>query len=1055
MTITEFSVNTFWKGEVAVRGTVEDDNEICSTKIYVKGSQVYDYSCSCARGSSYKGMCSHCKALLEEYLKREHAGGRKYVSTSPAVRLMIKEYTNREVAKIMGEEEAEKVSLIPKLLIGRDSVKLECMIGRKRLYQVRDLSAFAQAVENGQMVEYGKGLAFHHSVGAFEPESRLLVRLVTELASAYREYHSQMRGRTESVIPAFKYLTLYKTGCDRFFAISRGKQIEIEDVKGQKREISVLQGNPPVSVTVKQEGDNGIRVSVLNHIMVFSGETRLYVIYEDGLYRCDATYTEALSILLNQLVAAPGAAHSVTVNKKDIPLFYERVLRPLETLGILKEDGTDLEQFRPEKLKVRFEFDSIRNGEISLNPILSYGDFSFHPLEDDKVSNLICRDVPGEFRISQIITKYFKYREDGTKNLIIREDEEAVYRLLNEGVTQFLAIGEVYLSETFKKLKVLPPPSVSVGVSMAEGWLDLSVDVEGIDSSELQKILSEYSKKKKYYRMKSGEFLKLEDEGFSSISKLFEGLSLTKAELQEKNMRLENYRAFYVDSLVKEDTQITYHRDNRFKTVVRSMKSVEDSNFEIPAGLNGTLRAYQKTGFRWLKTLNEYGFGGILADDMGLGKTIQMICLLLDFAENGRENPLKPYRPSLVICPASLVYNWCHEFEVFAPSLKILSVTGTAAERREALTGIDGHDVVITSYDLLKRDLAIYKTHNFRCQVLDEAQYIKNASTQSARAVKSILAECRFALTGTPVENRLSELWSIFDFLMPGFLFSYRKFKTMFELPIVKDGDRSALANLHRMTGPFVLRRLKSDVLKELPDKLEKVLYSAFEGKQKDLYNGHALILKNSIENGTADTDGTGKIKILAELMKLRQICCDPSLCFEGYEDGSAKLETCMDLLSGAVESGHKVLLFSQFASMLEIIKKRLDAEQIPCFLLTGSTPKEERNRLVNAFHKEEVPVFLISLKAGGTGLNLTAADIVIHYDPWWNVAAQNQATDRAHRIGQNKQVTVYKLIMKQTIEENIMKLQAAKSSLAEQVVTEGTISLAAMGKDELLSILS
>lgn len=537
--------------------------------------------------------------------------------------------------------------------------------------------------------------------------------------------------------------------------------------------------------------------------------------------------------------------------------------------------------------------------------------------------------------------------------------------------------------------------------------------------------------------MKNGEFLALDDNGLMTVAKLVEGLAVNKSDLQSQKIRLPKYRALYLDGILKEGTGITLYRDALFKAVVRGMKSVEDSDFEIPLTLRPVLREYQKTGFRWLKTLDSYGFGGILADDMGLGKTIQVIALLLD--ERNRE----PDTSALIVCPASLVYNWENEIHQFAPTLKVRTISGTAQEREELLNAASEGEILVTSYDLLKRDIAFYEEKEFRFQIIDEAQYIKNASTQSAKAVKSVNARTRFALTGTPIENRLSELWSIFDFLMPGFLFSYQRFKKEYELPIVRDQDEACLKGLHRMIGPFIMRRLKKDVLKELPDKLENVIYSGFEKEQKDLYTANAWQVRQQLEQ--AGDGGSDRIQILAQLTKLRQICCDPHLCYSNYNGSSAKLETCIDLIRNGVEGGHKILLFSQFTSMLEIIEKRLKKEGIAYYILTGATPKEERLHMVNSFKDDGVPVFLISLKAGGTGLNLTAADVVIHYDPWWNVAAQNQATDRTHRIGQEKQVTVFKLITKGTIEENILKLQESKKNLAEQIITEGTVSLGSL----------
>ena len=648
---------------------------------------------------------------------------------------------------------------------------------------------------------------------------------------------------------------------------------------------------------------------------------------------------------------------------------------------------------------------------------------------------------------------------------MIRGDEEALYQVLSEGMTQFQEVGEVWLSESVRHLRVLPPPEVSMGVSLGGGWLDLKIETAGIDPAELLQVLSEYRQKKKYYRMKNGEFLQLSGGGLQALDSLTADLGLTKSEFQAGEAKIPAYRAFYLDSLSGDGRMKLFQRDEAYGMMVRDLKTAQSVSYAVPAVLEKTLREYQKIGYTWMRTLARYHFGGILADDMGLGKTLQVIALLTAFYQekteqkaagnegSGSELPL----PSLIVCPASLVYNWGQEFARFSPEIRVLLIAGTAKERQEQLEeqmrmeASEGAQVIITSYDLLKRDRAAYLGRTFEYEIIDEAQVIKNAKTQGAKAVKEISANVRFALTGTPVENRLSELWSIFDFLMPGFLYSYRKFRERYELPIVKNQDPEALTALRRMTGPFVLRRLKKDVLRELPGKEERIVYSAASGRQQKLYTASALKLKEALAGGA--WSGNGKLEVLSQLMRLRQICCDPALCFEDYTGESAKLETCVSLIASASAAGHKILLFSQFASMLERIRERLLQEGISSHLLVGATPKEERSRMVQAFASDEVPVFLISLKAGGTGLNLTAADIVIHYDPWWNVAAQNQATDRAYRIGQEKPVTVYKLILKDTIEENLLKLQNAKLALAAQVVSEGMVSLGDLSQNELMEL--
>jgi SNF2 family DNA or RNA helicase len=365
-------------------------------------------------------------------------------------------------------------------------------------------------------------------------------------------------------------------------------------------------------------------------------------------------------------------------------------------------------------------------------------------------------------------------------------------------------------------------------------------------------------------------------------------------------------------------------------------------------------------------------------------------------------------------------------------------------------------DVVFTSYDLLKRDIESYEEAEFRFVVIDDAQYIKNQNTQNAKAVKRLKGGTRIALTGTPIENSLAELWSIFDFLMPGYLYTYNHFKSKYETRITKKNDSAASERLRELVRPFILRRLKGSVLKELPEKIESVSYSTMSDEQRKLYIAAMAQAKKDLsakleESGAAQS----RIMILAALTRLRQICCDPSLVYDGYGGGSAKLDACMELIASCIDGGHRILLFSQFTSMLAIIEERISADGIPYCILTGSTPKTERLRLVNSFNDGDTPIFLISLKAGGTGLNLTGADIVIHYDPWWNVSAQNQATDRAHRIGQTNAVQVFKLIAKDSVEERILEMQAKKAALADAVIEEGGGELAALTEEELLSLFS
>ena len=1037
MKIRELTVNTFWKGEVGVRGLVEDNGKEYRVQLYGKGSAVRDYSCSCPEGNSWRGLCPHAKALWEAYQKKEKnqgGSGSGLVFTSQEVRTMIREYTNREVARIQLEGQEGAVRFLARLSIsgGGKEIRAEFKVGREKQYVIRDLTAFAQAMNHGTYVEYGKNFAFYHSLDAFTPESRPLVEFVVELVNVYRDYYAQFRRTSFDSHPPLRELNLSRENRDRFFAIVAGQTLEVENGLKGKRNLQVCSQNPRFYVQVQRQGRDGLSVSFDPKSFLFFGEKCLYVGDEERIYCCDEECSRVMGVFAAQM--SQSVKHTVTVNQKDIPLLYERVLRRIEPYCVFQDEEINWEEYRSEPLKAEFRFTSEEPGEITMEPVLSYGEYTFHPIEDETLPRTVCRDVPGEFRISQLIARYFRYKEPEGKKLVIRGDDEAMFRLMESGMAEFAQLGNILVDDSVRHMRILPPLSVRTSVSMNGGWLDIRLDMDGLTASDLEQILKAYQGKKKFYRLKSGEFLKLQDDGLLAVARLGEGLDLDSKKLASGHLSLPGYRAFYLDSLFKEGPGITFYRDQLFKAVVRGMKAVEDSDFAVPSCLQTVLRGYQKLGFRWLRTLDSYGFGGILADDMGLGKTVQMIALFVDEYASGKDAGTK--ERSLIVCPASLVYNWENEFQKFAPMLKVQAVAGTAQEREEVFASLDeGCQVLITSYDLLKRDMKHYESMSFRFQVIDEAQYIKNAATQSARAVKAIRARTRFALTGTPIENRLGELWSIFDYLMPGFLFTYARFKKIYESPIVRESDPEAVSNLKRLIGPFVLRRVKKDVLKELPDKLETAVYSRLQGQQKELYTANAAKLKEELESGGDAVYEKGKIQILAELTRLRQICCDPALCYENYRGGSAKLETCMDLIRNGVNGGHKILLFSQFTSMLRIIEKRLSQEEIACYTLTGSTPKEERLRMVDSFHTDPVPVFLISLKAGGTGLNLTAADMVIHYDPWWNAAAQDQATDRTHRIGQKRQVMVYRLIAKNTVEENMLVLQQSKEMLSRQLI--------------------
>jgi len=978
------------------------------------------FACDCA--ARERGACKHVVAALTHKYYRDMLGTSEPsqnlpTKDDPVVERLLDGYwqeARRAVQASMHGGVRLLCTLHPDGAAPSLSLQLES--ADEHRYAVKDITKFCEQMAKGEETVYGAHLRLVHHPEAFTADSRPLLRLVRAAAD----------GRARRQLP------LAPTVLDRLFSLYEGQAVATGT-----RTARFLRQDPPITVAVKEE-DGTLLLSAPPFSAMY-GEETLYLLWEDVLYAASPACTAAVRGLLAALMQAGG---SLRLSSDDLAAFCGRVLPQVERFVTFTGDTALLSSHRPHALQAAVYLD--RDGEhLTARVEFAYGD-RWYPADNGDPAADGVRDPLAEWRVLTAVAQVFPARgEDGIFRLT--ETDDGLFDLLADGVSLLRNYATVYMSDRFRTARLIAPPAVSVGVRLNAGLLELDLDLGGFDPAELSELLASYRARRRYHRLRSGDFLSLDDPALLGLMRLGDGLGVSDRRLQSGRVSVPAFRAPFVDRVLKEAPALGYTRDEAARALLRAIKAVEHTEYAIPATLVGRLRGYQRTGFRWLRTMEEYGFGGILADDMGLGKTVQMITLFLDAAARSVT------APSLVVCPASLVLNWESELHRFAPSLTVRTVVGDGAARAALLRNVGEGEILVTSYDLLKRDVALYESLSFHYVVLDEAQYIKNHNTQNARAVKALHAVQRFALTGTPVENRLSELWSIFDFLMPGFLFSYQKFRERFELPAVRDGDCEALAALQRMCAPFLLRRLKREVLEELPPKTETERRIPLGEVQKKTYAAAALAMREELQQNGAPT----RLQALTMLTRLRQICCDPSLCYENYHGESAKLDGCMELVREAVETGHRVLLFSQFTSMLAILEKRLAAENIPFYTLQGSTPREKRAAMVEAFNSEAgAPVFLISLKAGGTGLNLTAADVVIHYDPWWNVAAQNQASDRAHRIGQQRPVQVYKLIAEGTVEEKITALQRAKQSLADAVVHTDGLSLSALSDDELLHLL-
>ncbi len=1093
----------------------------------VSGSELYDveivcdafgeivkYDCDCIAFQSNSGPCKHIIGTLIE-INAENSRGTTQISSGKnednknilsdrnALRL-IDLYTHKNILAVETSiNEAEPVKLIPKLTIGRNIVELSFTVGRKRQYVIKNIKNFCESMQREETVSYGKELVLTHHLSMFDDYSK---KLVSYIMDRYNEIESY---RNDSYFDAnFGYdntkrnIRIGPKNLDILMNLLKDQEINIagqEYLRGRyaysegkdrwkrKRENSykITEYTPKLEVSVEQTSLNEYLIKGSEYDFVV-GKEYIYIADDYELWQTSKEFTEKMKNFIEILNLGDG---KIYIAEKDMNAFFANVISQVQEYVEISSGGEILEKFMPDKGKVKIYLDSPNSDTITSKLLCEYGEgVVFDIMSEEQVFESwaggqtekalegarTIRDLVLEDRARILLTKYFDGYEKKSGILYFSGNDERIYEFVNVVTKGLTKIGSVFTTEKYRRIGNAVLPKASVGVKLESDLLKLDFDLDQFPIAELMGALEQYRHKKKYYRMKDGGFVDLNDKEFAELLSFVDDFGIVKSDLEKGSFEVPKYKALLLNNTLKNSKSIKFDRDGHFKSLIRGMSAIEDSDYDIPTGLTNTLRDYQKEGFQWLKTMTQFGFCGILADEMGLGKTLQIITLLKDAGEHltkGEENDVsdtikdeEKKRLALVISPASLVLNWEREIQKFASDISVVSVIGTARERKQLIKEAKRETVILTSYDLLRRDLEHYQKIQFDYCIIDEAQYIKNYSTQNAKAVKLINSKQRFALTGTPIENRLSELWSIFDFLMPQYLFSYNKFKEKYEMAIVRDKDEEKMESLRRQVAPFMLRRLKKNVLKELPEKTETVIYAKMEGEQQKLYK--ANLAKAKLEIGREIKEGgfeSNKIAILALLTRLRQICCHPALCYEDYRQGSNKLDACIEIIEEAISGGHKLLVFSQFTSMLEIIEGELRNKKIAYYKLTGSTSKEKRAQLVEDFNnvseelqenEEHVKVFLISLKAGGTGLNLTAADVVIHYDPWWNIAAQNQATDRAHRIGQQKKLQVYKIIAEGTIEEKILKLQESKQDLAEAIVTENHNFITSLSGKDLMELL-
>ena len=1048
-----------------------------ATYLSIARGEVKDITCTCKDYHTNYGVCKHTLATIMEFatdFEKENEIDKIGNKLSDVInstssydkyrgfKQIVNIFYNEEIEGIEEEEtvlkEKGSIRLEPEIFYDKftGDMKVEFKIGNKKMYKIKSLSEFYTRMLNKELYKYGQKLQFVHTRESFEPESLPLLDFLMKYAEIikYANSNSNSNYRFYGNALSETNIILSNSGIDDLFEILKGKKVSFQKEYNQSEiEFTEEQPNIEFKLVKKDEENYEIIPNIeIYKISILKGKQYRYILDEKKLYRCNKKFEKSNLKLLE--IFRQNYMTEVLLGKKELSQLFS-VIIPKVKNAIKLENITEeeIEKYRPQALitKVYLDFDS--HDYLVAEVTFCYGNKEFNPL-NEKQKIEIPRNMIKETKALNIFRKTGFMLD--VKNLrFILPDNDKIYTFLTQDINYYMQNFEVLVTENFKKKQIRQPKMGSIGVKIENNLLSIDLKHLDIDIKELEAIMQKYNLKKKYYRLKDGSFLELENnKEIDFLDKLVTGMDVDYKDLEKGEVQLPMYRSLYLESLLRETKGNQILKNESYKEVVRDLdKDKMEDDIHVPEILEKTLRYYQKTGFKWLKTLDRYKFGGILADDMGLGKTIQILSVILDYVQNAKEK----HRTSIVISPSSLTLNWQNEADKFAGELKTLVINGTLLERKRKIAEIEKYDLVITSYDLLKRDIELYKEkdYHFRYIIADEAQYLKNSNTQNAKAIKKINAETRYALTGTPIENSLAELWSIFDYIMPGYLFSYKKFKKLYEMPIVKENDKQALNKLKMLIEPFILRRTKTEVLTELPEKTVTVLNNEMEEEQRNLYISYLAQAREEVAE-EINLNGIEKshIKILSVLTRLRQICCHPSLFIKDYTNESSKLNQCMEIVEDTVKANHKILLFSGYTSMFPIIEKGLQKLGISYFKLTGATKVDERIDLVDEFNENpDIKVFLISLKAGGTGLNLTGADMVIHYDPWWNLSTENQATDRAYRIGQKNNVQVYKLITKNSIEEKIYELQQKKAELIDNMLSTKTSFINKMSKEDIMRL--
>ncbi|MED2971766.1 SNF2 helicase associated domain-containing protein [Fictibacillus sp. B-59209] len=913
---------------------------------------------------------------------------------------------------------------------GQTVLGLEVKIGPVKVQHIRD---FLQRVKEGSISPLSLSFTFDPSLHCFQMENDAVLQQLIKAMHDEQIYIDELLDRPNEVTHN-NTLFITPSSWDMLLPLlEKAPIVKLEYGNTYRR---FRTSKEPLSLQFdfgESQGENyHLKIEGLSQMVVLHSYRS--VLSVGKLFQLKSDDCSRLSELKRMLDAS--RTNVIPISQKQMGIFLEKVIPGLKRLGEVHVSRAITEQFAKIPLTAKLYLDRVKN-RLLAGLEFHYENIVIDPLvrRDLQENSKLIRDVEKEEMILRLMEESSFAKTDGGYFL---HNEELEYEFLYHVVPKLQKIAQIYATTSVRNriFRENARPQIRVKLKKERtNWLEFKFDIDGIPEGQIRDVLLALEEKRKYYRLRNGSLLSLETREFEEIQRFLYALPVPNHDL-EQGLDLP-----FIQGMQMLDTaeDRTFDLEKSFLQFLENLRNPGGLAFEVPGDLEPILRDYQKQGYQWMKTLARYGFGGILADDMGLGKTLQSITFIVSVLQDIREKK----SPVLIVCPSSLTYNWLSEMKKFAPDIQSVVVDGGKAERLAFIKEALAHDVIITSYPLLRKDIGWYEKQAFHTVFFDEAQAFKNPVTQTARAVKKIKADHRFALTGTPVENSLEELWSIFHVVFPELLRGLKEFSNLPKKTIT------------RRISPFLMRRLKEDVLMELPEKTESMESVELLPEQKKLYTAYLAKLRHdTLKHLDKDTLRKNRIKILAGLTRLRQICCHPALFVDSYKGTSGKFKQLMQIVEESKLSGRRVLIFSQFTKMLELIGRELANQGLPFFYLDGQTPSMERVELCNRFNSGERDLFLISLKAGGTGLNLTGADTVILYDIWWNPAVEDQAADRAHRMGQTNAVQVIKLVTQGTIEEKMNELQEKKKDLIEEIIGVGEKPASSLTEEDIREIL-